>query len=273
MNRERKAGLGILIAVALVALIIVGIFAAHEARSLKYTIVFSDAKGLQVGDRVQLNGFDIGIVKKIELFQNPTRVEVSVRIDPEHADKIRSDSTARIRNISIPNVSGQMIVEIINPESEAPADKMKDGTVVQGLDSMIEYQAWKIKQAFSASKDTWADRMDQLGKSMKDVRDQVKDLATSPQVREALDSLQAFMREMREKGRDAVGQLKEEWPQVREKVEPVLEELKQYGREHIVEQIKLMMRQIEETLQRWSEMLPQPSATPAATPAATPTQI
>ena len=62
MNKERKVGLGILMAAGLILLLILGIFAAHEARSLKYTIVFNDAKGLQVGDRVR-RGDRYGLIR------------------------------------------------------------------------------------------------------------------------------------------------------------------------------------------------------------------
>lgn len=263
MNKERKVGIGILIAGALVALVIMGILAAHEARSLKYTAVFEDAKGLQVGDRVQLNGVDIGVVKNLELFQNPPRIEVLVRIDPDHALKVRSDSTARIRNIAFPNVSGQMIVEVLNSESKPPAPEMADGAVIHGVNSLLEYQTWKIKKTFTRNGESWSKRLDQLGDTLKDVKEEVKEMATSPQVREALESLQGFMKNMKDQGRDAVVQLKEEWPEIRDKIEPVLKELTEYGREHLVKQVKMLMRQIEETLQRWSELMPAPSSTPA----------
>lgn len=265
MTREKKIGLGVLTGAAMALVILLGIALAHQINSLYVTVVFDDAKGLQKGDRVQLNGVNIGAVKWVQLHSQPTRVDVRIKIPPREAEKVRSDATAIIRGVSFPNVSGQRVVEIVNPDSSPPAPPMRGDSVIYGMNSELELAAWKLKHVLSDG----GTRVERLVQTMSEnvgrLRDEIKQIATSPQVQEAIQQLRQFMEKMQDQGRQAVDQLKQEWPRLQEKMAPVLRELHDFGRDYIVRQLEQLMRQIEDTLNRWQREAIHPTTSPAAT--------
>ncbi len=264
MNRERKIGWGILAAAALAAVIAVGMFLAHESASLYFTLVFDDAKGLQAGDRVQLNGVDIGVVKVVQLHTDPSpRVDVRVKIEPEHAEKVRADATAIISSTSFPNVSGQKVVEIHNSETQPPAPPMQDDAVVYGQNGALGLQAWKLKQSLSSGADSLMKQVGALGEQAAELAAELSEMATSPQVQEAIGELRGFLATMKEEGKQALAELEAKWPELKRQIEPVLNELRDFGREYIAEQIRALIEEIERTLRAWRGEMEPAASTPA----------
>jgi ABC-type transporter Mla subunit MlaD len=273
MSRERRIGLGILAGGALIAVFVGGILLAHEARSLKYTIIFQNAKDLKPGDRVQLSGVDIGVVQYVQLHAQPTRIDIRVKIAPEHADKVRADATAIIGSTAFPNVSGQKVVEIINSETDRPYPPMPKDAMVKGMHNALELGAWKLKKAFEGSKETWRRRLDLMQDNLRRGMGEIERFHSSPRVKETLGQLRAFLERMRKEGRQAVDSLTKEWGPLKAKLQPILKELGDFGRQYLADQIRQIMQQIEETLDRWRKTASGGEATPAAppAPAATPT--
>jgi ABC-type transporter Mla subunit MlaD len=264
MKRERKWGWGVIAALVLAGALAAGLYLAQEAAALKYTILFKEAKNLKVGDRVQMSGVDIGAVQYLELHTAPPRVDVRVRIDPKHARQVRSDSTAIIKSSTgMVNVSGQMVVEIVNPSTDAPAEPMRPDATIEGMNGVIDLKTWELKNKFSGSGETWSRRLEVARDSLSNRMEEVKELTASPQVREVFAKLRDFLDEMRKKGADAADQLAERWPQLKEEIAPALKELAEQGREYIAQQIRQIMDQIEETLNEWRRRIPgDPGAAP-----------
>jgi paraquat-inducible protein B len=262
MNRERRIGLWIVAAGVMIALFVIGIILAGDVGSLKYTIVFDDAKDLKKGDRVQIGGVDIGVVQDVHLHTMPTRVDVRVKIDPEHADKVRADATAIIESGSLINVSGQKIVRIVNSEVTPPYEPMKNDAVVEGMDGVIELKAWQLKKTFEGSKEAWVRRVDMVREGLKNSMEEIKEFQADPRVKEVLEQLGDFLARMRKGGADAVKELLAEWEPLKEKLQPVLENLREFGRQYIVDQIKRIVEQVDQTLQEWRKLLPDGGETP-----------
>lgn len=254
MKRERRIGFGILSAIVLLGIFIVGVLAAQQAGTLRYTIWFKDAQDLKKGDRVQLAGVDIGRVQYVQLHTQPTRVEVRVRIEPEYAGQIRSDSTAVISSSSFVNVSGQKVVEIINPES-GTAEPMRNDAHVEGLDSKVDVVAWRLRRSVGSS-EAWRRRLDNLQGLVSDGLEQINAVRTSPQVREALDQLRTFLGQMKEHGAGAVDRLVQEWEPLKQKMQPVIKELSDFGRQYLADQLRQILDQIETTLNEWRDQSP-----------------
>ncbi len=103
--RELKVGFVILLALASLAL---GIFLIGEqgalfGRKSRYFVRFETVEGLAVGNPVQLNGVNVGVVEEIVL---PERVDeklltVRISVDRRYADRVRTDSEARIRTLGL----------------------------------------------------------------------------------------------------------------------------------------------------------------------------
>lgn len=121
MRSEVKVGL--LLVVALVVLAS-GIWLLGEESNLfrsknTYSIRFDTVSGLNSGNPVQLNGVDVGEVRRVILPQDPgeSEIVVWVSVDQRYAQRIRQDSQARIKTLGL---LGDKYVEITSGSPEAP---------------------------------------------------------------------------------------------------------------------------------------------------------
>ncbi len=280
MHAERRMG-WIVLAVVVVAIVAaLALWAARAAGGLRYTIIFEDAKGLQAGDRVQLNGVDVGVVREVELISpQPPRVDVRVAIDRAHAEKVRADSTASIDSTAMVNVSGQKVVAIHNPSTLPAPPPMKSNMEVEGMDSMIELQGWKLKNAVEGMTEGWGETLGEIGASIRtqaenlsqSLRGQINEWNTelaeaeerierepdTPQVQQAEDDfgraknlLGDFARQMQDKGVAAADELGRQWPRIQEEMAPILRSLHEFGKEYLVNVVRDIMTEIEHSLER-----------------------
>lgn len=266
MNRERRIGMGLFLAAVFIILAVLAVTITRESNTLYYTIVFKDARGLQAGDHVQLHGVNIGEVKWVQLTpQRPPRVDVRVKIDPQYAGQVMQNSTAVISDVSFPNVSGQRIIEVLNPDKGSVP--LLKNTVIHGLSGPLEEQAWKLKGALRGAGDALGIAIGAMSERVKDLAESLRQLATSPEAREAVRQLGDFLIRMKDKGAQALVQLQAEWPKIRDRVKPVLKQLEQLGRTRIADELRQIMDQIERTLNEWRKPKTPPPPTPTVTPA------
>lgn len=175
MTRERWAGVIFIAALATVLLLMAYVFGSTSSRSLRYTALFSEGKGLRVGDRVQLRGVDIGEVDHVENSAADDQVAVRLRIFPDYRDRVLANSTAFIAASAMPNDSGQMIVEVLN--STTPAPPMQNQAVIEGKDNLFEVKAWQL----SGQVEEWGKNLvaasEDLRKSAKRLADDAREAA------------------------------------------------------------------------------------------------
>lgn len=119
-GRAWKVGLLLLIALGLLA---VGIFLIGEESNLfvrkhRYDIYFATVGGLNDGNPVQLDGVEVGTVKRIVLPTDATSstIQVTVEVDERYAERIREDSLARIKTLGL---LGDKFVEITTGSTDA----------------------------------------------------------------------------------------------------------------------------------------------------------
>lgn len=270
MSRERRIGVTLLGAGLLIALTALAIYLAHETSTLRYTVIFNDAKGIRPGDRVQMNGVDIGVVqwRKLQNSQ-PPQVDVRLKIDPEYAGQIRANSTAIVRDVAFPNVSGQRVIEVVNADVAPPAPPLPNDAIVYGVNGSLELQMWKLKHQFRNAGDAAAQTIGVLAENIHKLGDTIGQIAASPKTQQVIRDLQGFLKEMNEQGRQAAAELKRRWPDLERKLQPVLRELHDFGHNYLAEQIRQIMAQIEQTLKSWNQQLPSrpsPRLTPTPTP-------
>lgn len=259
MIREHRVGLTLLVAGIFIALIAVAVVVSRETRTLYYTISFKDAKGIQAGDRVQMTGVDIGVVKWRRLNSPPMTVDVRVKIFPKHAEKLRVGSTAIIRDVSLPNGSGQRVIEVVNLDVEPLPPPLPKDSTVYGMNSAIELELWKLKHLLRGAGDEISQVVGALAENMKNLSETVRQITTSPQVQKAVEDLQNFLKKMNRDGRKAVDELRREWPTIQQELQPAIKELQEFNRSYIVDQLSQMMAQIQKTLDEWSRQAPPPA--------------
>lgn len=261
MTRERRIGLMLLGAVGVIVLLVAAIVIARETRTLYYTMVFDDARGIREGDRVVLNGVDVGEVKWVRLYTQPNSVDVRLKVYPKFREEVKVGSTGIIRSVSFPNVSGQQVVEVINPESDTPQPPLPKDATVYGQDGKMELELWKLKHKLRGASDDISSLIGALADNVRELSKTVQQVATSPQVQAAVADLKAFMIKMQEQGRAAVGELQREWPAIRKELEPAMKELHDFGRDYLANQLRQMMGEIERTLREWQRL---PAGAPPA---------
>lgn len=142
MTRERWAGVIFIAAAFAIILLIVFTLGSSSSRSLRFTALFSEGKGLKIGDKVHMSGVAIGEVDHIELSRSGDRVAVRLKITPEHREKVLANAIAYIADPTLPNVSGQKVVEIYNDST--PSGPMQNQATIDGKDSIFELKAWQI---------------------------------------------------------------------------------------------------------------------------------
>ncbi|MCZ6506786.1 MAG: MlaD family protein, partial [Acidobacteria bacterium] len=119
--RELKVGL-LLLAALLV--LVMGIFLVGESNNLfalknHYFIHFETVAGLAEGNPVQLNGVNVGSVSSIELPRDVDErlLTVNVRVDRRFADRVRTDSEARIKTLGL---LGDKYIQLSSGSPDAP---------------------------------------------------------------------------------------------------------------------------------------------------------
>jgi phospholipid/cholesterol/gamma-HCH transport system substrate-binding protein len=130
-----KVGLVLLFALTVLAL---GVFLVGDQNNLfkrknDYYILFDSASGLKPGNPVQLNGVDVGTIKKVILPRNPAKehIQVWISVDRSYGDRIRGPQTpgpaekagetppskARIKTLGL---LGDKFIEISSGGAEYP---------------------------------------------------------------------------------------------------------------------------------------------------------
>lgn len=121
MRSEVKVGL---LLVVTLAVVVSGITLLGKESNLfrsknSYSIRFDTVSGLNTGNPVQLNGVDVGEVKRVILPRDPSESEIViwVSIDTRYEKRIRKDSEARIKTLGL---LGDKYVEITSGSPGKP---------------------------------------------------------------------------------------------------------------------------------------------------------
>ena len=251
MSTERRTGVLFVVTVAVVLALILIVFASTHSKGFQYTVVFDKGKNIRVGDIVQMNGVDIGEVDAVE-FPTPDKVHVRLKIDNAHKDKVYLESTAYIRDANFPNISGQMIVEVINAPGASTAP-MPAGSVIEGKDSRIELWTWQGKEKIQE----WAGDLESVAKDLsegaKSALQGTRELQETEQAQTLLQKLSEFLLSMGAKGVGAVAAMLEKWNTLKAEIGPFLEKMKEAGKDALVENFKKIMEGIETFLNELRE--------------------
>ena len=120
-GRELRVGLLVLISLSVLALaaFFIGKDDRLFGRKARYSVRFDGVSGLSIGNPVQLNGVRVGRVSDIELPEDmgEHQITVWVAIDRRYAQRVRADSTAKIRTLGL---LGDKYIEVNSGSPEFP---------------------------------------------------------------------------------------------------------------------------------------------------------
>ena len=121
MQREARVGL---LVVAAFVILGVAVFLVSERRNLfalknRYYIQFETVLGLATGSPVQLNGVTVGSVERVVLPESVDEelLTVWIDVDRRYGDRVREDSTARIKTLGL---LGDKFIEISSGSADSP---------------------------------------------------------------------------------------------------------------------------------------------------------
>lgn len=174
------------------ALIAIGLSGCERAPTVvKASVNFHNARGIQPGAAVTLNGVAIGKVAAVE----PAEGGAMVRLD---LDAAQAGSVQQGAKASIVSASGQTLVALNNPPQ--PAAPIADGAVLEalepgkGLGELIEDVVGAVKDTlaqakeyFSATNQQWMSAKTEMQKSLQSIAEQSKSVGR--QLQQDLDRL------------------------------------------------------------------------------------
>jgi phospholipid/cholesterol/gamma-HCH transport system substrate-binding protein len=135
-SKEKTIRVGLLVAIALAVVMVFIISIGSEqkifARKNEYEVRFDSVAGLAEGNPVKISGVTVGVVKDIRLPRDPRAkdVEISLMVDRKYAERIRSDSRARLKKLGllagdnyIDITPGSPKFDVVEPGSIIPAQR------------------------------------------------------------------------------------------------------------------------------------------------------
>jgi len=187
-QKQRTIRVGALVAasmvVAMVFLFLIGSENKIWARKNEYKTYVYDASGLAQGNPVKISGVTVGVVRDINLPRDPKQkdVEITLMIDRHYADRIRSDSRARVKKLGL--LAGDSYVEI-TPGSPR-FDSLEAGATIPAA------RQTNVDQLISSGEDL-VDNFVQISYSLKNILGRVDrgegligELTTAPDTKQRL---------------------------------------------------------------------------------------
>ncbi|HEY8182760.1 MAG TPA: MCE family protein, partial [Thermoanaerobaculia bacterium] len=115
-QKQSTIRVGALVTAAAVVLMVFLFFIGSEqkifSRKNEYKVRLDTVAGLAEGNPVKISGVTVGVVKDIYLPPDPKKkdVDITLMVDRKYADRIRSDSRARMKKLGL--LSGDSYIDI-----------------------------------------------------------------------------------------------------------------------------------------------------------------
>lgn len=146
-SRQRGVFVVVLAALAIGAVGIFGWGMFMRHRSLAFTVVFDNAKGLRPGQFVIYNGVRIGEVVSVDLGTD-NKVHVAVTIDPNHEQTVYREAIFKIESPRIINVNGEM--QLTMSDGNGGHSPIQRGDVLVGTNGFLDELMKRGRNAFDS---------------------------------------------------------------------------------------------------------------------------
>ena len=167
-SREKNLRVGFLVAFAAVIAMIGVFFIGSEqkifARKQEYNVRLDNVTGLAEGNPVKISGVTVGVIRDINLPRDPKKkdVDITLMVDKKYADRIRTDSRARLKKLGL--LAGDSYIDISpgSPRFEA----LEPGSIIPAA------RQTNVDQLISSGEDL-VDNFVQISYSLKNVLNRI----------------------------------------------------------------------------------------------------
>jgi phospholipid/cholesterol/gamma-HCH transport system substrate-binding protein len=167
-QKQSTIRVGALVTAAAVVLMVFLFFIGSEqkifSRKNEYKVRLDTVAGLAEGNPVKISGVTVGVVKDIYLPPDPKKkdVDITLMVDRKYADRIRSDSRARMKKLGL--LSGDSYIDISpgNPRF----DSLEPGSLIPAA------RQTNVDQLISSGEDL-VDNFVQISYSLKNILSRV----------------------------------------------------------------------------------------------------
>src|SRR6267378_2892461 len=194
--KEKTIRVGLLFAASLLVLMIFVFFIGSEqkifSRKNEYKVRLDNVTGLAEGNPIKISGVTVGVIKDITLPRDPKMrdVDIELMVDRKYADRIRTDSRARLKKLGL--LAGDSYIDISpgNPRF----DSLEPGSLIPAA------RQTNVDQLISSGEDL-VDNFVQISYSLKNILSRVDrgegllgELTSSPQTKQRItDTLLATL--------------------------------------------------------------------------------
>jgi phospholipid/cholesterol/gamma-HCH transport system substrate-binding protein len=186
--KEKTIRVGLLVAASLLVLMIFVFFIGSEqkifSRKNEYKVRLDNVTGLAEGNPVKISGVTVGVIKDITLPFDPKMrdVDIVLMVDRKYADRIRSDSRARMKKLGL--LAGDSYIDI-SPGSPK-FDALEPGAMIPAA------RQTNVDQLISSGEDL-VDNFVQISYSLKNILGRVDrgegligELTTTPETKQRI---------------------------------------------------------------------------------------
>lgn len=187
-SKKKTVRVGLLITAALAVLMIFLFFIGSEqkiwSRKNEYEVRFVDVAGLAEGNPVKISGVTVGVVKDITLPRDPKQPDVKIQlmVDRKYAERIRTDSRARLKKLGL--LAGDAYIDVTPGNPRFP--ELEPGSIIPAQ------KQTNVEQLISSGEDL-VDNLVQISYSMKNILSRVDrgegllgELTSSPETKQRI---------------------------------------------------------------------------------------
>jgi phospholipid/cholesterol/gamma-HCH transport system substrate-binding protein len=162
--KEKTIRVGLLVAASLLVLMIFVFFIGSEqkifSRKNEYKVRLDNVTGLAEGNPIKISGVTVGVIKDITLPRDPKMrdVDIELMVDRKYADRIRTDSRARLKKLGL--LAGDSYIDI-SPGSPK-FDALEPGSLIPAA------RQTNVDQLISSGEDL-VDNFVQISYSLKNI--------------------------------------------------------------------------------------------------------
>jgi len=187
-KKEKSIRVGLFVTAAAIVFMVFVFFIGSEqkifSRKNEYKVRLDSVSGLAEGNPVKISGVTVGVVKDINLPRDPKQkdVDIQLMVDRKYAERIRTDSRARLKKLGL--LAGDSYVDISpgNPNLAA----LEPGAMIPAA------RQTNVDQLISSGEDL-VDNFVQISYSMKNILSRIDrgegllgELTTTPETKQRL---------------------------------------------------------------------------------------
>jgi len=187
-SNDNSIRVGLLVSAALLILMVFLFFIGSEqkifARKNEYEVRLENVTGLAEGNPVKMSGVTIGVIRDIQLPQDPKQkqVEILLMVDRKFAERVRGDSRVRLKKLGL--LTGDSYIDVTPGTPRFPA--LEPG-------AMIPASRQADVEALLSSGEDLVDNFVQISYSLKNILQRIDrgegligELTTAPETKQRL---------------------------------------------------------------------------------------